>query len=123
MCPHCGAVRIDPIRTLLSHGGYPVACSACGRYAYLPSAHYIGYLFNGLGVVALISSINLRSWWPAVIYGLAYLVRLGWLAFGKRMVAVEASEASLRHVITRVVFGVAVVFIVVVLGLHFGWRA
>jgi hypothetical protein len=99
-----------------------VTCSACGRYSYLPSADYVDYFFNALGVFAIVLSCNLQSWWPVVLYALSYCARLGWLAFGKRMVGVEASEASLRHLITRVFVGTAVVFIVVVVGVRFAWH-
>ena len=120
MCPHCRTSRIGPVRTLLSHGGYPVACGQCNRYSYLPAAEIVGYVTNGLGVAALGLAFVLQSCWLVAACALAACIRVLWLAFGKRMLAVDPGEVKARHFAAWFVIGLVIV--VVAIGLQLGFR-
>jgi hypothetical protein len=123
VCPHCHGKRIDPVRTLLSHGGFPVACPSCGRYSYLPRARYhVHLLLYVTGVLAALLSFMLATWLPILFYSAVLCARVAWLAFGASMVPVETSEASMRRSFGWLGIAVAVVVILLALASGFHWH-
>jgi uncharacterized membrane protein len=124
ICPHCQGKRIDPLRTLLSHGGFPVACPSCGRYSYLPRAPYLVHLLLYVtGVLVALLSLTLATWLPIVFYGAVLSARVAWQAFGALMVPIETSEASMRRSFAWLGIAVAVVVILLALASGFHWRS
>ena len=109
------------MRTLWSHGGFPVACPGCGGYSYLPHSRYFIYLSLYVsGIAAVLLGLVLHTWLPVLIYGALLFVRVAWLAFGAPMLPVEASEASVRRSFgwLGIALAVAVILLALASGFH-----